>query len=222
VPWPVCVYVRARSWCCRSLTGHRRSVPHLAKTRTTSGGKHWRVPNTETVVCYQRSGSDHSNGRIHTIWSGVPLLDTGYRNGGSDEGPGKYMTSYRSELGGIISGLVVLGTILRSGLINARSIEFIRDNSAAILASKRELTQCIFHRTEGDNGLITTMKYLQHNWCNNTEGAHAWVKGHGDRGDQGSNRGEGLNIEADALCDLIRQEARGPRGARPSCPHWDL
>jgi hypothetical protein len=31
-----------------------------------------------------------------------------------------------------------------------------------------------------------------------------------------------LNIEADALCDIIREEAMGPRGARPSCHHWDL
>jgi hypothetical protein len=52
--------------------------------------------------------------------------------------------------------------------------------------------------------------------------AYAWVKGHADRGDQDPNRDERLNIEADALCDLIGEEARGPRGARPSCPHWDL
>jgi hypothetical protein len=32
--------------------------------------------------------------------------------GAPDDGPGKYMTSYRSELGGIISGLAVLGTLL--------------------------------------------------------------------------------------------------------------
>jgi hypothetical protein len=139
-----------------------------------------------------------------------------------DNGPGKYMTSYRSELGGIIAGLAVLGTLIRSGLINARSIKFICENSAAILASKGELTQSIFHRTEGDHDLIATMKYLQHNWCNNTEVAYAWVKGHVDRRDQDSNCDERLNIEADTLCDLIREEARGPRGARPSFPHWDL
>jgi hypothetical protein len=66
------------------------------------------------------------------------------------------------------------------------------------------------------------MKYLQHNWCNNTEVAYARVKVHADRGDQEPNRDKRLNIEADALYDLIRKEARGPRGARPSCPHWDL
>jgi hypothetical protein len=56
-----------------------------------------------------------------------------------EDGPGKYMISYRSELGGIISGLAVLGTLLRPDLINARRIKFICDNSAAIMASKREL-----------------------------------------------------------------------------------
>jgi hypothetical protein len=71
--------------------------------------------------------------------------------GGPDDDPGKYMTSYRSELGGIIAGLTVIGNLLRSGLINTRSIKFICDNSAAILASKRELTQSIFHRAEGDH-----------------------------------------------------------------------
>jgi hypothetical protein len=107
-------------------------------------------------------------------------------------------------------------------LINVRRITFIRDNSAAILDSKIELTQSIFHRTEGDHNLIATMKYLYHNWCNNTEVAYAWVKGHACRVDQDQNRDERLDIEADTLCDLIREEARGPRGERPSCPHWDL
>jgi hypothetical protein len=107
-------------------------------------------------------------------------------------------------------------------LINARSINFLCDNIAAILASKRDLTQSIFHRTEGDHDLIATMRYLHHNWCNNTEVAYAWVKGHADRGYKDPNRDERLNIEADALCDLIREEAREPIGAIPSCPHWDL
>jgi hypothetical protein len=130
------------------------------------------------------------------------------------------MIPYRSEMGGIIAGNAVLGTLLRSGPINARCIKFICDNSAASLASKRDLTQSIFHRTEGDHYLIATMKYLQHNWCNNTENTYAWVKGHAYRGYQDPNREERLNIEADALCGFIREEARGVRGARPSCPHW--
>jgi hypothetical protein len=142
--------------------------------------------------------------------------------GRPDDGPGKYMTLYRSELGGIITGIVILVTLLRSDLINASCIKFICDNSAAILASKRELTQIIFHITEGNHDLIATMKYLQHKLCNNTEVMYAWAQCHADRGDQDPNREERLNIEADALFDLIREEARGPRGVRPSCPHWDL
>jgi hypothetical protein len=59
--------------------------------------------------------------------------------GGPDDGPSKYITSYRLELGGIIAGLAVIGMLLRSGLINARRIKYICDNSAAILALKREL-----------------------------------------------------------------------------------
>jgi hypothetical protein len=87
---------------------------------------------------------------------------------GLDDSLGKYMTSYISELGGIIEGLAVLGTLTQSGLINVRSTKFICDNNASILASKRYPTQSIFHRTEGDHDLIATMKYLQHTWCNNT------------------------------------------------------
>jgi hypothetical protein len=66
------------------------------------------------------------------------------------------------------------------------------------------------------------MKYLQHNWCNNTEVAYAWVKLHEEKGDQDPNCDERVNIEADALWNLIREEARGPRAAIPLCPHWDL
>jgi hypothetical protein len=104
--------------------------------------------------------------------------------GGQDDGPGRYMASYRSELGGIISGIAVLGTLLRSGRINARSIKFICDNSTTILASKKILKQRIFHKTEGDHDFIAIMKYLQHSWCNNTEVMHMWVKGNKGRGDQ--------------------------------------
>jgi hypothetical protein len=104
----------------------------------------------------------------HSWIIATELEDILLAGGGPDNGPGKYMTSYISELGGIIGGFAVLGTLVRSGLINARRIKFICDNIAAILASKKELAQRIFHRTEGDHDLIATMKYLQHNLCNIT------------------------------------------------------
>jgi hypothetical protein len=118
------------------------------------------------------------------------------------------LTSYISELGGSTARITVLGSLLRSGQINARSIKFICDNSAANLTSKRDLTQSLFHRTEGQHDLISTTKYLQHSWYNNTEVAYAWVKGHSDRGEQDPNREEQLHIEAYSLCDLIREDAR--------------
>jgi hypothetical protein len=82
-----------------------------------------------------------------------------------DDGASAYMTSYRSELGGIIAGLAVIGMLHRSGLVCLRHIKFVCDNSAAIIASKRIVTQSIFHRLESDYDMISTMKFLQGNWC---------------------------------------------------------
>ena len=79
---------------------------------------------------------------------------------GAYDGPQNLMTSYRSELGGITAGLGVLGTIVRSGRISIRNVEFICDNSAAILASSRGVTTSVFHHTESYYDLIATIKYL--------------------------------------------------------------
>jgi hypothetical protein len=38
------------------------------------------------------------------------------------------MTSYRSELGGLVAGLAFLGTLFRSGAMNIQSIIFRCDN----------------------------------------------------------------------------------------------
>jgi hypothetical protein len=40
--------------------------------------------------------------------------------GGPDDGIQSLMTSYRSELGGLVAGLAVLGTLSRSGAMNIR------------------------------------------------------------------------------------------------------
>jgi hypothetical protein len=79
------------------------------------------------------------------------------------------MTSYRSELGGIVAGLAVIGMLRWSGLVCLRRIKFVCDNSAAIIASKRTVTQSIFHRLESDYDIISTMKFLQGNWYKNYE-----------------------------------------------------
>jgi hypothetical protein len=42
--------------------------------------------------------------------------------GGPDDRPADLMSSYRLELGGIVAGLVSLGTLFRSGHINIRSV----------------------------------------------------------------------------------------------------
>jgi hypothetical protein len=137
--------------------------------------------------------------------------------GGPDDGTSAYMTSYRSELGGIISGLAVIGMLHRSGLVCLHHIKFVCDNSAVIIASKITVTQSIFHRLESDYDMISTMKFLQGNWCKDYAITYEWVNGHADRGNEEPNKEEQLNIEADALCDIIRNEETGPLVARCNC-----
>jgi hypothetical protein len=50
------------------------------------------------------------------------------RGVGPDDGIQSLMTSYRSELGGLVAGLAVLGTLFRSGAMSILSIRFICDN----------------------------------------------------------------------------------------------
>jgi hypothetical protein len=63
--------------------------------------------------------------------------------GGPDDGASAYMTSYRSDLGGIIAGLEAIGMLHRSRLVCLRHIKFVCDNSASIIAAKRTVTQSI-------------------------------------------------------------------------------
>jgi hypothetical protein len=81
-------------------------------------------------------------------------------SGGTYDGDQLLMTSYRSELGGIASGLVVIGTLVRSGKIKVKSVKLVYDNESAIKACKRKCTQSVFHRTEGDHNLISTIHYV--------------------------------------------------------------
>jgi hypothetical protein len=82
------------------------------------------------------------------------------RGGGPDNGIQSLMTSYRSELGGLVAGLAVLGTLFRSGTLNIRSIIFICDNESAVTAARRPTAESIFHNTRCDWDLIVTIQDL--------------------------------------------------------------
>jgi hypothetical protein len=82
------------------------------------------------------------------------------RGGGSDDGILSLMTSYRSELGGLVAGLAVLGTLCRLGAMNIRSIRFICDNESAVTAARRTKSESIFHNTRCDWDLIATIQDL--------------------------------------------------------------
>jgi hypothetical protein len=75
-----------------------------------------------------------------------------------------YMISYRSELGGICAGLVVIGVLVRSGRINIRTVQLVCDNEAAVKRGNQKLTSSIYHNTESDWDLLKTFHSLQDEW----------------------------------------------------------
>jgi hypothetical protein len=103
-------------------------------------------------------------------------------------------------------------------MIIIQGVTLICDNSAAVLASKHDL----MHRTESNFDLVATITYLEKEWCRDIIIIYSWVKGRADQLDRPLTRNERLNIEADSIADHIQMEARGPRGARPQCNHWEL
>jgi hypothetical protein len=80
------------------------------------------------------------------------------RGGGPEDGIQSLMTSYRSKLGGLVSGLAVLGTLFRSGAMNIRSIRFFCDNESALTAARRPTSESIFHNTICEWDLIATIQ----------------------------------------------------------------
>jgi hypothetical protein len=132
------------------------------------------------------------------------------------------MTSYRSELGGLVAGLAVLGTLFRSGTMNIRSIRFICDNESAVTAARRQKSESFFYNTRCDWDLIAMIQDLIVRWCKGVALSFHWVKGHADRIYRPLTRDERLNIQADIQADVIRAQARGTIVARPNCPHWDI
>jgi hypothetical protein len=144
------------------------------------------------------------------------------RAGGPEYGAPFYMTSYRSELGGICAGLAVKGVLARSGCINIRSIRLVCDNEATVKQCNQKLTTSIYHNTESDWDLLKKYHILQHKWCKEIPTKVQWVKGYVNKENRELTRDEQLNIEADLLADKIREEARGPYGARPNFSHWPV
>jgi hypothetical protein len=101
--------------------------------------------------------------------------------GGPDDGDPFLMTSHRSELVGLSAGLAALGTLAWSGRINTRSVKCVCNNKSAILASKRQPSDSIFHKTETDYDVISTIHELQEMWCNNLDIKYSCMKGHADK-----------------------------------------
>jgi hypothetical protein len=83
--------------------------------------------------------------------------------GGHNDGPEDLMSSYYSELGGIVEGLAALGTLFRSGHINIQSVRFLCDNESAVLAAKLPITDSILFNTKGYWDLIATVQNLLDN-----------------------------------------------------------
>jgi hypothetical protein len=90
------------------------------------------------------------------------------------------MISYRSELGGLVAGLAVLGTLFRSVTMNIRSIRFICDNKSAVTTARRPKSESKFHNTRCDGDLIATIQDLIVRWCKGIALSFHWVKGHAD------------------------------------------
>jgi ribonuclease HI len=127
------------------------------------------------------------------------------------------MTSYRSELGGIASGLAVIGTLVRSGKIKVKSVKLVCDNESAVKLCTRKITQSVLHITEGDHDLVSTIQYLQDTCCQDLDIKYEWVKGHTDDLHREPTKCERLNTVADKICDAVRATAQGPYGAKPNC-----
>jgi uncharacterized protein YozE (UPF0346 family) len=142
------------------------------------------------------------------------------KGGSPDDGDPLLMTSYRSELGGLAAGLAVLGALARSGLINIRLVKCVCDNKSAILASNRQPTDSIFHKTEKNFDVISTIQELQEMWCNNWYINYSWVKWHADKLDREPDKYERLNILADEIFGDIWAAATGITGAIWSCGMW--
>jgi hypothetical protein len=104
------------------------------------------------------------------------------RGVGPDDGIQSLMTSYRSELGGLVAGLAVLGTLFSSGTLNIRLVRFICDIESAVTTARRPTSESISHNTRCDWDLISTIQDLivRVRWCKGIALSFHWVKRQAD------------------------------------------
>jgi hypothetical protein len=179
-------------------------------------------PTRPVNIIIDTDGSVTFGGGYHSWVVSTEDEDILLQGDGPDDGDLFIMQSYRSELGGgVAAGLAILGTLSRFGLINIASATFLCDNESAVLSTNRPLTDIIFQRIEGDHDLVSMIKDLQKNWCRGLKRMYEWVKGHADDLNCELNHADKLNVIADEQCDLVRQQANGPRSARSSTDLWD-
>jgi hypothetical protein len=199
---------------CQALPRHiQRLVGNIPKLELLNGAE----SNEEQNLIVATDGSVVFGVGYHSWVVAMDIEKVLLKGGGPDDGYQLLMTSYRSDLGGIASGLSVIGTLVRSGKIKVKSVKLVCDNEAEVKVCTRQITQSVFHRTEGDNDLVSTIHYLQDTWCQDVDINYEWVKGHADDLDREPTKYERLNIVADEICDVVRALALGPFGAKPNC-----
>jgi hypothetical protein len=217
-PPPLVPYTSNIGKCIKALPRHvQKLVGDIPALRTPAG---W-DPTTPVNIIIATDGSVTLGFGHHSWVVATEDEDILLQGGGSDDGNLFLMQSYRSELWGVSSGLAVLGTLIRSGLIKIASATFLCDNESAVLSTNRPLTDSIFHRIEGDHDLVSTIKDLQQNWCRGLDITYDWVNGHADNLNRELNRAERLNGMAAEQCDIVRQQSSDPRSAMSSAGLWD-
>jgi hypothetical protein len=142
------------------------------------------------------------------------------RGGAPYDGIQSLMTSYRWELGGLVTGLAVL--LFCAGTINIRSVLFLCNNESAVTVARRPTSNSIFHNTKCDWDLIVTIQDLIVRWCKGISFIFHWLKVHVDLIDWPPIRGERLNMEVNLQANVVRAQARVSIVARPNCTHWDI
>jgi hypothetical protein len=186
--------------CIKALPWHIQTlVCNIPTLRTPSG---WDPTITVNIIIATDGSLTLGVGYQSWIFA-TEDEDILLQGGGPDDGDLFLMQPYQSELGGVESGLAVLRTLSRSGLINITSMTFLCDNASAILSANRPPTDRIFHRIEGDHDLVSTIKDLQENWCRGMDITYERVKGNTDDLNRELARAERLNVIADEQYDIV-------------------